>query len=385
MPRATAKPKKVYDMPVFTIDGDGFKDILNYWFPKRTAGKLPPKVRSLLAKIGGEKITSLQIVRTPIQTTLYNILNLVSFDAFKNWLNSNSYDAVYHLSLFINGKYMIEKNEVINFEVKNPIVKGSEVITIPVPTGYSRTILQLLNDTKEQLGDEAFTSYEPFKNNCQNFVLALVKASGLLTQDIEKFIVQPVQDLLQRVPTFVQKFGSELVDLAGRVDRFVAGEGFLDVYQKMAKSSGEGVKSKSTTKPFKTLKDIEKEQKYKSCVEQVSKTNPEGAIPICKVSVMKLGILNKIKKRLKKLKVPFVSVEMSTVKGKRFKITMKDGTVVHFGSPEGETFLDKVDEAKQRAYIARASAQKYKDGTRYIDKLYSPSWFSFRILWGGEL
>ncbi len=352
--------------PLYTIEGDGltdvFKSILEKFFPKRAKGILPPKVRALLARIGNEKITSLKIVRTPIQSTLYTILNLVTLNAFKDWIQRNGYDAVFHLSVFINNKYLLEKNQVINMESKSPVKKGSEIVTVSIPPNYNKSIIEVLNTTREQMGDNLFTSYDPWLNNCQDFVTAFMKASGLLTQDIEKFIKQPVEDLVQRIPSFVQKFGSNLVDLAARVDRAVQGEG-LD-------------KDKDKRTP---------EQKYKSCVTQVSETQgKEAAIPICKASVLKQGIINKVKKRMKELKVPFKTVEASAVKGKRFLVTLKDGTKVNFGSDKATTYLDDPNEAKRKSYLARASKQVNKNGQRLIDIKYSPSWMNYYVVWSGS-
>ena len=349
-----------YSQPVYDMSGDGLKDvfksILNKFFPKRKSGLLPPKVRSLLAKIGNERITSLQIVRTPIESVLYTILNLVTLDAFRQWIKRNGYDAVFHLSVYINGRYTLQKNEVIDMQAKSPIKKGSEVMTVVVPQGYSKSIIQVLNTTREQMGDQAFTSYDPWTNNCQTFVLAFTKASGLLTVDLTQFIEQPVEDLVQRIPSFLQKFGSDLVDIAARLDKLVEGEGIVK----------------------------NKEDKFKSCVKKVAKDDKvANPYAVCKSSVFVDPALNKLKRKLKELRVPFKEAHLSDKKSKRFRIVMKDGSIVEFGAKNATTYLDNKDEKKRQSYLARASKQINNQGQKLIDLKYGPSWMSYYVLWGG--
>jgi hypothetical protein len=51
------------------------------------------------------------------------------------------------------------------------------------------------------------------------------------------------------------------------------------------------------------------------------------------------------------------SIVQSTRKGKRYKATLEDGTIIHFGQkdPKYGTFIDHQDEARRQAYIARHS------------------------------
>lgn len=50
---------------------------------KRTVGTYPPQMRALLQRIGSEPITSLTIARTPIQSFVSNLLNVVSFGTYE--------------------------------------------------------------------------------------------------------------------------------------------------------------------------------------------------------------------------------------------------------------------------------------------------------------
>ena len=74
----------------------------------RDVGKLSPKVRQLLEKVGNEKITSIILFRRPI--------SLSKFAKFVGVLKGTSYDDLMHLGMIINKKYLLDKQDVIHFE-----------------------------------------------------------------------------------------------------------------------------------------------------------------------------------------------------------------------------------------------------------------------------
>ena len=78
----------------------------------RDRGNFPPSARSILQKVGNESITSLKIVRTPLSNTVKDILNVISLGKFQK-IYEKYYDKLFHISLLINNKYNLEKNEVI--------------------------------------------------------------------------------------------------------------------------------------------------------------------------------------------------------------------------------------------------------------------------------
>jgi hypothetical protein len=95
-------------------------------------------------------------------------------------------------------------------------------------------------------------------------------------------------------------------------------------------------------------------------------------------------LINKVEAKLKELRVPYTYLGPSERKGKKLQITLPiDGIIktVHFGDINSQTYIEFRDEKKRRAYIARHSKILLKDGSRAIDKMYSPSWMAYHILW----
>ena len=93
-----------------------------------------------------------------------------------------------------------------------------------------------------------------------------------------------------------------------------------------------------------------------------------------------MSLLEKVKKRLRELDVPFEDVQLSPKPDKKIMVVI-DGKKIHFGAKNSTSYLEQRNDKKRDAYIARHSAIKLKDGTRAIDNPYSPAWLSFYALW----
>ena len=93
-----------------------------------------------------------------------------------------------------------------------------------------------------------------------------------------------------------------------------------------------------------------------------------------------MSLLELVKKKLNKLKVPYDSVTLSPNPKKKIRVVI-NGKSVDFGAQGSVTFLEGSTEKKKNAYIARHSKKLLKDGRRAIDVMYSPAWFSMHVLW----
>lgn len=80
-------------------------------------------------------------------------------------------------------------------------------------------------------------------------------------------------------------------------------------------------------------------------------------------------------------KTKILSVEPSTRKDKRYMAKMKDGQIIHFGDPEGETYLDHGDKDKRYNYHRRHLANPLERELITQFKL-SPALLSYYLLWG---
>jgi hypothetical protein len=189
----------------------------------------PPKVRKILKQYGEEIITSYKIKRTPVSSLLTSALSAVSLGSFGKRFGRSEYDELFHLFLEMttqSGKRIsVEKNEVINMEVSPPSRPKEEVkdITSNIPSGL--TINELMNKTEERMGKTEFYGYSARDNNCQDFIVSVLKANGIGDETDQKFVKQDTKSLFENL-TFLRKFSNTLTTLGARANVITTGAGY---------------------------------------------------------------------------------------------------------------------------------------------------------------
>ena len=76
-----------------------------------------------------------------------------------------------------------------------------------------------------------------------------------------------------------------------------------------------------------------------------------------------------------------IKYEKSTRADKKWMTKTPDGKTVYFGSKGYEDYTEHKDPVRREAYRKRHEGIKLKDGSRAVDKVYSPAWLSYNILW----
>lgn len=197
----------------------------------REAGILQPSARKLLesknsdgVSVGSEEINSLQIVRTPLSSFTKGFLNTISLGQF-NKISKKYYDEMFHLSLWINGQYNLEKNEVVYFNTKNPKQSNSQVRDVSNIPAAGLTIQQLIDNTKARMGAENFSNYDAEKLNCQNFLINVLDGSNVGDKSDGDFIFQDATKIFKELPEFSKILGKASVKLGAIFNRLIYGEG----------------------------------------------------------------------------------------------------------------------------------------------------------------
>jgi len=120
------------------------------------------------------------------------------------------YDELFHLSIIVEtdkGRVRVEKNDTINITPKPKTAKNEDRINLPVPEGL--TLGVMIQRTKERMGKD-FLPYDPMKNNCQSFIVAILKANNMDTTENIKFVKQDADDLFNPL---LRKVGRTLTDI----------------------------------------------------------------------------------------------------------------------------------------------------------------------------
>ena len=198
---------------------DIVKDVGNRFF----GDELPNNVKATLAKYGDQQITGLTLGRTPVPRYITEALNVVSFGEWKKKFADKPYDTLYHLFLYIRtsgGSFGIEKNERINTFASIP--QNSQTAEVSGNFG-GLTPNILLEKTQQLLGESAFKNYDPYNNNCQHFITAILKANHLGSPADLAFVKQDTESLFENSPQ-TATFAKTLTDLGARVSK-ITGRG----------------------------------------------------------------------------------------------------------------------------------------------------------------
>jgi len=184
---------------------------------------MPPNVKSMLAKYGSSIISGLTIARNPVGSALISALNVASMGDFKKNLDNSPYDKLFHLKLIItlqNGiKLAFEKVERVSLTKYTKPVKGQEDMEIPVEKQI--TLDQLYKNAEIAMGDR-FYPYSARDNNCQNFILNVLKASGIGGERDYNFVKKDTKSLFGD-ESFLRKLSNTITDIGARFNVLMQG------------------------------------------------------------------------------------------------------------------------------------------------------------------
>lgn len=186
----------------------------------------PPSARQVIKRYGESPIKSISINRTPVNKILLGSLNVASLGDFNKNLANLPYDQLYHLDIVINVEpgtaVKVEKNEVINIDTRINHNNKTETKQLSfVPVGL--TLNKLLEGGKKILGSKYF-DYSAYNNNCQDYIMALLKGSNIGNEQDFNFIKQDTKSLFKNNPA-LRKFANTVTDIGARANVVIEGSG----------------------------------------------------------------------------------------------------------------------------------------------------------------
>jgi hypothetical protein len=171
--------------------------------------QFPPKCQSFLNTHGDEEVTSIKVCREPINDTVMTVMNSISLGTLEQIKRKEGVDHFFHLYLLINDKYILEKNQVLDFRTGT---SGSKAVCIPINFGKKMTINEMVQSTLQKMGPHNFFTYNAFSLNCQNFVKNMLTSNGIIPPT--KFIDANMDAILKGIPSYLPKISNMITDLA---------------------------------------------------------------------------------------------------------------------------------------------------------------------------
>jgi hypothetical protein len=169
--------------------------------------ELSPKVQKILQTFGDAIILRARVGRKPVTSVITSIIKIVS---------STPYDTLFHLFIELEtnkGRVILEKNAQINMDVEKTMKDSQFMPVNNIPSNI--TVNQLLNNTAKKMGDK-FIPYSAKNNNCQNFIMNVLKSNNMDNPELLAFVKQDTEGIFKD-PNFT-KFANTVTDLGNRID-----------------------------------------------------------------------------------------------------------------------------------------------------------------------
>lgn len=195
------------------VKGAGlFDDIKNKFIIQK---KYNNKSTKTLKDFGNNKIIGLKIMRTPIMGILNTVLNGISFGQWGKSLKKNNFDTLFHLALIADTdagrQIVIEKNEQINISTSYNVTDKSESQIVNL-NGLNITVNELLEKTRNSVGDDKYFLYDGLSNNCQWYIRYILESNGLYTEQAKSFLFQSMEEIKKDLQPYVGKIMNAVTD-----------------------------------------------------------------------------------------------------------------------------------------------------------------------------
>jgi hypothetical protein len=180
----------------------------------------PPQVRNVLSRHGNHKITDIKLCKEVVSDNAeFLIKALAGKNTWEEAKRKHGFDKFYHLFMIVTmddgSRIHIEKNEIMR--VTESPRDCPDALDLGAPS-QPMTVSELFERTKQRMGDRNFFTYDPFNNNCQNFVNELLRTMGLLTPSSNSFVFQDIQGLREDLPGYTKYLAKGLTDLGAIVN-----------------------------------------------------------------------------------------------------------------------------------------------------------------------
>lgn len=179
-----------------------------------------------LEKYGGQIIKKLKVVRKPLDSRIQYALKFAS-----NGASSQAYDNLFHLSLIATMNthdIIIEKNEIIHISDDFHLSGNMEFMDVSL-NNKQISLNELMDKTKQGMGTDKFFKYNPWTNNCQYFLDAILKYNNLLTSELHSFLFQDLTQIINNTPYLARKFAEFLTHTRAWISK-ITGKGNQPIF-----------------------------------------------------------------------------------------------------------------------------------------------------------
>jgi len=179
------------------------------------SSQYPPDVKNTLLQYGNQKIVNIKLCKEVVsQNTEFLLKALAAPGQWEEAKKKHGFDKFYHLFMIAtldNGQQLhIEKNEVMR--VSPSPRPCPDALEIGAPAS-GMTVNEMMERTRQRVGDRDFYTYDVLQNNCQSFISNLLRTLGLYNQSAQGFVFQNIAGLREELPSYTKYLARGLTDV----------------------------------------------------------------------------------------------------------------------------------------------------------------------------
>ena len=176
---------------------------------------------------GNDLVQAIRVYRDPINPLISNVLNVATLGQAKQRMNKVGYDKLYHLYSVMQLRnpstggvsfWRVEKNSRPE-SVRLHGFPSRPFKQVPINRPVTLNTLWT-NGIRAAGGERGFYHYDHITNNCQRFLMALLKGSGFWNAELQSFILQNVEQLLKN-QGLLNKFANIATDVGQAYEKTI--------------------------------------------------------------------------------------------------------------------------------------------------------------------
>jgi hypothetical protein len=182
------------------------------------SNRLPKSFRDTLEKHKDKTIVNIKVCREPLARAVGMFANLITAGTFNEVASKQGEAGFFHLFSILtldDGTTLIyEKNERPVLQVSN---KGPSDKAECVSVDANVQLGEFIGKSIKKMGEDKYIEYNPISNNCQDFLLNSLQASDLSNNELNQFVKQDVEELIEKTPSFSKILASKATGLGGKL------------------------------------------------------------------------------------------------------------------------------------------------------------------------
>jgi hypothetical protein len=274
-------------------EGAGIADLF-----KSQKLELSNTAKDILAKFGNLYIRNINLFTEEVVGISHASANIATLGALSKFSKKTG-TKLFHIGCIItlaNGQEVkFEKEEIPMLKTDVKLGPQAKFMNVPLK-GKFITLRKLISNTEKYMTPEKFYTYEGLRNNCQDFMMGMLKGNNLINPELEKWGKQDITELISEVPTVNEKIMNAATGLKARI-RSVTGYGPLAPAVDFNKKNEEIKQALNTNKNIQTaeyIADLKKKNDFNTdnaigfLVEHPKKLKRDELLKLPKEELMNL-------------------------------------------------------------------------------------------------